>query len=256
METLGTTLARIMPATAEGQRTAPSLRLIEKWDWTAALANSGTMTIAQARQIAVAPLPVLVACSEQQFDECLRILLANLPKRNSDDLSGDLLITAYSGKLGGFSREQIGYLTDQALERCEWFPTIKQCLSIIAEWKRDDDALRLQERAKSMVLWERQARFDEMMGRLAAGAVGQDEIDALPDQWKAVGETRSYLRREDDGRYVSRVDARPVPEAVADRAETDAHARGPACRKCHDLGRILTLEGEEADCPECGVPAA
>lgn len=248
MEAIGTALGRILPAGAEDPRTAPSLRLIERWDWTAALANRGAMTIAQARKIADQPLPALEACSPDHFKKCLRILLANLPKRNSDDLSGNLLVDAYSRKLGGFSREQINFLTDRALDGCDWFPTIKQCLSIIAEWKRDDDALRLQEKAKSMVLWDRQARFDEMMGRLAAGTVGQDEIDGLPEQWKAVGETRSYLRREEDGRYVSRVDARPVPAAPT---KHEPAAAGPACRKCQDIGRILTLEGEEADCPAC-----
>lgn len=256
METLGKTLGRILPEMGRGQTTAQSLPSTAKWDWTVSLANPGAMTIAQARQIAAAPLPVLVACSEQHFDQCLRILLANLPKRNSDDLSGDLLIRAYTGKLGGFSKEQINYLTDRALERCDWFPTIAQCLSIIAEWKRDDDALRLQEKAKSFVLWERQARFDEMMGRLAAGAVGQDEIDALPDQWKAVGETRSYLRLTDGGRYVSRIDAdgKPIPVAAPATEAGDTRRAAPACRKCQDIGRILDLEGNEVDCPECAPP--
>ncbi|GEM_PF-1496063 len=258
METLGRILDRALPAAEPAPRTEQSSLLIEKWDWTVARVTPDTMTIAQARKIADAPLPDLVACSEQRFDECLYLMLANLPKRNSDQVSGELLIRAYSAKLGGFSEGQIAYLTDKALERCEWFPTIAQCLAIIGEWQRDDAPLRLQNHAKSMVLWDRQRRFDEVMAQLSLGAMSQEQIDALPDSWKAVGETRSYLWQEDDGRYVPRVGPNAKPLAIAGgvpEAQT-APRHSPSCRKCHDLGRILTIEGEEADCPECGVLAA
>lgn len=252
METLGRILDRALPA-MESPRMAQSLHLTEKWDWTVARVSPNSMTIAQARKIAEAPLPALEACSVNHFDECLRILLASLPKRNSDDLSGDLLIRAYSGKLGGFSEGQINYLLDRALERCEWFPTIAQCIAIIGEWQRNDAPLLLQERAKSMVLWDRQRRFDGVMAHLAAGTFTQDQIDALPDSWKVVGETRGYLWAKDDGSYTARILPNGETVRYPDAAdETPAHG-GPACRKCHDLGRVLSLEGDEVDCPDCAT---
>ena len=193
-------------------------------------------------------------CSDRHFVQCIRILLATLPKRNSDEVSGELLLSAYQRKLGGFCKDQISFLSDKALERYEWFPTIAQCLAIIGEWQRDDAPLRLQNHAKSMVLWDRQRRFDEVMAQLALGAMSQEQIDALPDSWKAVGETRSYLWQEDDGRYVPRVGPNAKPLAIAagaPEAQT-APRHSPSCRKCHDLGRILDLEGNEVACPECG----
>lgn len=190
-------------------------------------------------------MPALVACSGKRFDECFRLLLATLPKRNSDDLSGELLIRAYAVKLGGFSQGQIEYLTDRALECCEWFPTIAQCLAIISEWQRADAPLRLQNHAKSMVLWERQARFDAAMSRIASGDADQAEIDALPETWLEVAETRGLLHRQEGGGY----SYRPAPEAPM--AALPDHRPRITCYQCQDVGRILTLEGEEANCPGC-----
>jgi hypothetical protein len=251
MQTLGTALGRILPAMAESPRTAQSQHLTEKWDWTVARVSPGTMTIAQARKIADAPLPALEACSVSHFDECLRVLLASLPKRNSDDLSGDLLIRAYSGKLGGFSKEEINFLTDRALERCEWFPTIAQCLAIIGEWKRNDAPLLLQDAAKSMVIWDRQRRFDGVMSELACGRYSQDQIDAMPDSWKVVGETRGYLWANDDGSYTARILPNGESVPYPDAPEPLAKRTEPSCRKCQDIGRVLDLEGEEIECPVC-----
>lgn len=253
METLGRILDRALPAVDPAQRTAQSLPSTGGLDWTAALANRHALTVQQARQIADAPLPQPEPCSDRHFNQCLRILLAALPKRNSDDLSGELLVSAYQRKLGGFCKDQISYLSDKALERCEWFPTIAECMAIIGEWKRNDDLLQLQEHAKGMVFWDRQARFRTVMSELACGAYSQEQIDAMPDSWKVVGETRGYLWSHSDGSYSARVLANgeraPYPEAV-EPVET---RKAPDCRKCQDVGRILDLEGEEIACPDCAA---
>ncbi|MEW9855914.1 hypothetical protein [Novosphingobium sp. M1R2S20] len=189
-------------------------------------------------------LPALAACSPNEFDKRLRVLLAALPKRNSDDISGQLLIDAYTGKLGGFPSEQIAFLCDTVLDRCQWFPTIAECLTILAEWKRDDEALKLQERAKSLVFWDNQARFEDTMAALARGDVTQKEIDALPQNWREIAETRGHLWLNDDGSYKLRVPgSAPTRHLLEDRSQ-------PKCGTCQGVGRILTLEGEEIDC-EC-----
>jgi hypothetical protein len=241
---------------AESPRTEQSLRSTASLDWTAALENRGELTIAQAREIAAAPLPSPEPCSERHFNQCLRVLLSALPKRNSDEVSGELLISAYERKLGGFCKDQISYLSDKALERCEWFPTIAECLGIIGEWKRIDAPLQIQERAKSMVMWDRQRRFDDVMIELACGRYSQDQIDAMPDSWKVVGETRGYLWAQDDGSYTARIlpggKRSRAPEAVQD-VPTPAAAD---CRTCQDVGRVLDLAGNEVVCPDCGVEQA
>lgn len=197
-------------------------------------------------------MPVLAACSDNAFDEQFRVVLASLPKRNSDDVSGELMTRAYRGKLGAFSAAQIAFLWDAVLERCQWFPSIAECLTILAEWERDDAAVKLQERAKTMVFWERQSRFDATMAKLAAGECDQADIDALPESWRRVAETRGYLWLNKDGSYtLRRAGAAPAPLASEGQARP-----APKCRQCHDIGRILTLEGEEASCPACAmVPA-
>lgn len=249
MQAIGTALSRVTSGLSENPRTARSQPLTVALDWTAALACTRPMTLAEAKAIARSPLPVLAACSDSAFDEQFRTVLASLPKRNSDEVSGELMTRAYRGKLGAFSAAQIAFLWDTVLERCQWFPSIAECLTILAEWERDDAAVKLQERAKSIVFWELQSRFDETMARLAKNDCSQREIDALPERWKDMAETYGYLMRSDDGGYFAR-----VPGAIA--RLTDNRRPEPRCRGCQDVGRILTLEGEEADCPACAlVPA-
>lgn len=249
MQAIGTALSRVTSGLSANPRTARSQPLTVALDWTAALARTEPMTLVEAKQIARSPLPVLAACSDNAFDEQFRVVLASLPKRNSDEVSGELMTRAYRGKLGAFSAAQIAFLWDAVLERCQWFPSIAECLTILAEWERDDDAVKLQERAKTMVFWERQNRFDATMAALAAGDCDQAEIDAMPDRWKEMAVTYGHLQRDDDGRF--------VPRSTAPAPEPEKSARpSPSCARCQDIGRILTLEGEEADCPACAmVPA-
>jgi hypothetical protein len=168
--------------------------------------------------------------------------MASLPKRNSDELSGNLMISAYVGKLGGYSSEQIAFLWDTVLDRCKWFPTIAECLEILSEWKRDDAAIQLQQRAKSQVFWDNQARFEDTMAALARGDVTQKEIDALPQNWREIAETRGHLWLHDDGSYtLRRRGTAPSRQQLVDRSK-------PKCAACQDIGRVLTLEGEEQDC--------
>ncbi len=65
-------------------------------------------------------------------------------------------------------------------------------------------AAREQRRADAAAQRERQAQFDDAMGKLARGESDQAEIDALPDYWKQVGETRGHLRRHPNGTYTLR----------------------------------------------------
>ncbi|WP_374413246.1 hypothetical protein [Novosphingobium colocasiae] len=85
------------------------------------------------------------------------------------------------------------------------------------------------------------------MLRLAAGDMDQAEIDTLPASWLSVAETQGLLWRNEDGGFTLRTAGR-APLALA------APPPRPRmmCYKCQDVGRILTLEGEEADCPSCG----
>lgn len=210
---------------------------------TEALVPSHRLTdteLARLERVAAAPLPTLPPCDARHFDQCLRIMIAALPRQSSDELGGELLVAAYRRKLGHMPTDQINFVTDKALERCRWFPTIMECLEIAMTWQRNDDALRQQQNAVASIGCEKQARMDEAMTAMEAGTISQPEIDALPPRWQSIAETRSLLRRLDDGSYVLRL--HPVPrdsdaslaedpqglsgEAVAARAE--GIAQGPA----------------------------
>lgn len=142
-------------------------------------------------------------------------MTAALPRQGSDDLSGELFIAAYKRKLGHMPKDQINYITDQALERCKWFPTIAECMSIGAEWERDDEAVRNQANAIAAIGREKQQRMEEAMQAMRDGTINQDEIDALPPRWQSIGETRGYLRRGDDGGYALR------PPLIVEAGETE-----------------------------------
>lgn len=175
-------------------------------------------------------------------------MLDTLPRQKTDTLGGELRLKAYEIAIGERPKDAIQFLVTEALRTCRFYPSTSECIEILTRWERNDDTLRQRREAATAVRWEKQARFDEMMRRLAAGDVDQAEIDGLPVSWLEVAETRGHLRMDDDGRYVSRVGATAAPAPV-----TEAPARtGPACRTCQDVRRILNMEGDEIDCPGCG----
>ena len=204
--------------------------------------------LAAAEAIAAAPLPALAVADTQFFAQCLR-LLDTLPRRKDDDVGGQLRVRAYELAIGTRSRAELEFMVTHALRNCKFFPSTSECVEILSRWSRDDEAVKERNRAETVARHERQTRFDEAMRWLARGERDQAEIDALPQRWKEMAVTYGHLQRDDDGRFVlrSRVPA-PKPEKSARPA--------PRCATCHDIGRILTLEGEEADCSACAmVPA-
>ena len=56
-----------------------------------------------------------------------------LPKRQGDDLGGELLARGYYRMLGHLTDTQMGWLTEMVLEQCKWFPTVAECKAIMGE---------------------------------------------------------------------------------------------------------------------------
>ncbi|WP_324695479.1 hypothetical protein [Novosphingobium sp. RL4] len=160
--------------------------------------------MAAAEAVAAAPLPAMVQADGQFFAQCL-LMLDALPRQKTDTLGGKLRIRAYEIAIGNRPKEAIEFLVTEALRTCKFFPSTSECNEILSRWERNDDVLRAKRNAKAAVRWELQARLDETMARLASGACGQGEIDALPIRWKEIAETRSYLWRHQDGTYTARV---------------------------------------------------
>ena len=56
-----------------------------------------------------------------------------LPRKNSDDVSGELLARGYWRMLGHLSEQEISWLSEMVIERCRWFPTVVECRDLMAE---------------------------------------------------------------------------------------------------------------------------
>lgn len=109
--------------------------------------------------IAFSALPPLPPCDEAHFIQALRMMLAVLPRQNSDDLSGELFVEAYRRQLAEYPRDAITYLVDQSCRICRWFPTIAECLEIIDGWRRSDVEVLRRENARRVLARDRAARM-------------------------------------------------------------------------------------------------
>ncbi len=94
---------------------------------------------------------------------------ACLPTRPADDLDGQLMFAMYRHHLGKFSAPAIDHLTKQATRDCRWFPTINECLEIIADYRRDDEHLLARGMASQIFYREDKHRdAEERAAKLAA----------------------------------------------------------------------------------------
>lgn len=173
----------------------------------------GDLDYAMAKEMAAAPVPELSPVDPQYFSVCLR-KLGTLPRKNDDEKTGEERTKIYARMLGSNPVEAIDFLMETAFKECRWFPTVAECLDILARWKRNDEPMQAHLLAKTICQRERQVRFDALMGRLARRELDQNEIDALPDRIKEMAEVRAYLWRCDCGCYV----ARPIPQVSVEQA--------------------------------------
>lgn len=143
--------------------------------------------LAQVQQIALQGLPALPKVSEGHLAQCFRIMLANLPRKGSDEVSGEILIETYMRVFHVEPCEKIDFLLAEVVRRCRWFPTISECLEIMQEWERWDADTNRRFKAERMVADELRTRRAEFMERLRGGEIPQEKIDALPDNviWDA-----------------------------------------------------------------------
>lgn len=128
-------------------------------------------------------------------------MLAALPKRSHDDVSGELLIAAYQRKLGNLSAAQLSYIADKALGECKWFPTIAECLDMLESYRRHDEMVKRQVLAIRIANRERNAdKQDQRAWDIARShAIRQSDVDAMTDQIKRIGLACGALVKGDDG---------------------------------------------------------
>lgn len=137
--------------------------------------------MARVNEIANTPLPPLRATSPEHFASCLRSL-SILPRRADDDCTGEHRAKLYARMLGHLPAEAISFLARTALEHCQWFPSIAECLEIVARWQRNDDAVRARRYAAVRAASEHEARFRELKIAILKGEVTEADLAALPER--------------------------------------------------------------------------
>lgn len=162
------------------------------------------LTLAEVEKVAATPLPGLPICDDRTFGQILRMMLAALPRRQADDISGELFVAAYERQLGHMSKPQAEYMMDKALRTCRWFPTIAECLELACDWTRRDEAIIRQVKARRLAEREhserQQDRFTwklEMMEPIT-----QARIDAMPEELQCLGIKCGSLIRDAGGKVV------------------------------------------------------
>jgi len=159
--------------------------------------------LAMMEDLATSPLPTLAPCGEGEFAELLRALTI-LPRRADDEVTGKLRAKLYWRKLSGYPHAALQFMVSTALDELDWFPTIAQCLAILARWQRDDEAVHRKASAANLARAERRARFDDIMRALERRELDQASIDALSEAMRNVAAERGFLRLHDDGVYRAR----------------------------------------------------
>jgi len=156
--------------------------------------------LAAVEAVAKEPLPSLPSCAETHLAKCLRIMLAVLPKQNTDELGGELFVEAYKRQIGHYPNEAISYLADRATACCRWFPTIAECLEILSVWKRSDEATRRQTQARFLLSRERNLRWiGDCEPIELAPPITQAEVDRMTPEMIKIGLGCGALERDHDG---------------------------------------------------------
>lgn len=154
--------------------------------------------------IARRPLPALSPCDRQRLVQALRMMLAVLPRRQADDVSGELFVAAYERQLGHYCNEAIEHLCDEAMRTCKWFPTIAECLEILSGWRRTDEAVRRKSEAERIASRERRERsWEKIRARQEEPTppITQEAVDAMDDTMRRLGVTCGAIIQDDDGNY-------------------------------------------------------
>lgn len=158
----------------------------------------------RVKAISRSDLPNLPPADEKHFMKCLRILLAVLPKRSADEISGELFVAAYQRKLGHYPNEAINFMADKAMGQCQWFPTIFECLEILSNWRRDDEAVHRRILAMKIASREREMRQQERweLEKLDRWDITQEQIDAMTDQAREFCVSVGQITKTEDGRFI------------------------------------------------------
>lgn len=217
---IGETLPDLLDsATIETGSSAPSTRRFSDLDLSVleripARLSDGLM--AHLEVIANFPLPAEDACDDAHFAKVMRSM-SILARRSDDEVTGKLRINLYQRMLGGYSDEAISYLCEQSLAKFTFFPSVAECLKILAAWPNRTLAKQARDKATNALRHERQTRMEETMMALMKGELDGEAIAALPEGIRSIALTRGLIWDDGDGQYRPRPD--PDLAAIRERGQ-------------------------------------
>lgn len=137
------------------------------------------------------------AASERFIMARIEYLEAILPTRNTDEAAGQKRTAGYLAVLRGHSRGALQYLATESLTRFDWFPSPKQCIEVMAEYREPYSE---RETVLRLCADFAQAAFDRWLVALIEG----QPIGDVPERWIGIAVERGPLRRLAGGAIVSR----------------------------------------------------
>lgn len=176
------------PVTASGRPSAPPVIAKPTNDRQCAMLRQWAET--------TAPSPPELATADQLVD-CLETMEANLPRQRMDDRSGQIKANTLASVLSEYTADALAFLTYQAIRRLRWFPSVRECLDILAEYRRPEPE---QQIALRLCQDYQTEQFDRWFANLKAG----QPIGDVPEQWQRIAVERGVLRRLSDGSVVIR----------------------------------------------------
>ena len=104
--------------------------------------------------------------------------LTTLPRRNDDDLTGEVRLRIYQSCLTFVAREQLDWMVQQTVMTCKWFPTIKELIDLADKWVRDDRPAKVKRTAQTLYRRELQIRDrDKWKNRAEVKPLTQADVD-------------------------------------------------------------------------------
>ena len=146
----------------------------------------------ELRSIALAMPTEHIPVETRELARQLQFIEATLPSKNVEEQSGQMRTAVYARILGGYTKDALSYMTQRVCREFDWFPTPRQCLEILADYRpratQKDIALRICAK-------HTRARFDQWIAALRTG--GDADIEGVPDGWLQIAETQGFLRFND-----------------------------------------------------------
>lgn len=138
-----------------------------------------------------------VSATEDDLIYYIEIMASVLPSKNVDMEAGARRVVAYAALLGTYSADALALMATEACRRLRWFPTPRDCLDILAEYR---PPVSDQETALRLCQDYTTEQFDRWFANVSAG----QPIGDVPEQWQRIAVERGVLRRLPGGPIVIR----------------------------------------------------